>query len=248
MTIKVFSVRTKRMKEVLALDSDDVVDLDAAMKKNGYLRLDVGYNPGNQIHYIKQPEGWTDGMMIEALPKLALARMAITIACTMGELTNHAASQITDRFKDGNEAATALPEIQISFSLENSSKDYAQPVRESYNFKEEDLGRFAAWSMRIAPKITHQMLRRAADISGISPDVITSYLPNDVTVGDDLAPDVMESWDKGLKATTAELYHWLRLNPAVKNPRYTRFTTMLGLDSHKAWQEVDDWLQSTTRT
>lgn len=248
MTMKVYSVSPKRMKEALGITSNDMIDLDVSLRKSGYLRLDAGYNTGNQIHYVQMSDDWTDEMLTQALPQLALVRTAITIASAMGKLEQHSADQIINRFTTDNAATQELIATQVAFSLENSGKEYSQPIREVYNYPEDDLGKFAAWAMRIAPAITNQMLRRAADVTGLSIDVLMTYLPVDTQIGEDLAPDVMESWDKGLKATTAELYNWLRLNPAVENPRYTRYATMLGLDPNKAWQEVDSWMHNPTRT
>ena len=248
MTTKVFSVSQKGMNKALGLTTNDMTTLDIALKENGYLRLDTGFNPGNQIHYIKTPDNWTDEMLTLALPQLALVRTAITIASTMGTLEDHSAGQIADRFVTDNEAAKELIDVQLAFSKENCAKEYSQPIRETYNFDDNNLGNFAAWSMRISPRITNQMLRRSADLTGLHTDIIQSHLPPQTEIGDDLAPEIMKIWEKGLNAKTSELYHWFRLNPAVESPRYTRFAIMLGLDPTNAWQEVDTWLRSSSQT
>jgi hypothetical protein len=248
MTAKLFSVTLARMNEALGLKSTDIATLDEALKNNGYLRLDSGFNPGNNVRYIKVPETWNKNMLIEAMPQIALARASITISSASGNLDKITAQKITERYSTENKAAKELIALQIAFSMENPNKDYAQPLRETYNFSDASLKNVALWTLSINSKITNQMIRVAADITTVSVEEILASFPEGLHISDDLSGDVIEIQNKGLNPTAAELCQWLKINPYVENPRYEKYCSNLGLNPQRAWQEIDGWLTSLNRT
>ena len=248
MKARLFSISLSRLNEALGLKKTDIATLDEALKNNGYLRLDSGFNPGNNVHYIKVPEAWTKNMLIEAVKQLALARASITISTAGGKLDENTAQKISERYVTENKATKELIALQLAFSIENPNKDYAQPLRETYNFSKDSLKNVALWSLSINSKITNQMIRVAADITSINVEEIQESLPEGLHISNDSSDDVIKIQNKGLNLATAELYQWHKINPYAENTRYEKYCSSLCLNPQKAWQEIEKWLVNFNQT